>query len=314
VFRILSIDGGGIKGAFAAAFLSGLQQSLDHSIANYFDLICGTSTGGIIAIALGLGLAPDQILEFYKSNGAAIFPESQAWLSRARYYFFTKYDADPLFRALRLAYGDRVLGDSKSRLLIPSFSALTGRIYVYKTPHHERFQTDWRLPAVEVAMATAAAPTYFPPYVSPSFITHLDGGMWANNPTGYAVVEAVGVLNAHRGQIRVLSVGCTSAAQTFALKGAGKWGWRRKALEAAFCGQSFGSMGVAAVLIGHEGIQRVDPIVPEGYFSIDSTSRLSQLEALGREHARTELPRFRALFGGAPADVFKPLYGPLSEG
>lgn len=194
MFRILSIDGGGIKGAFPAAFLCALQEALSGSIADHFDLIAGTSTGGIIALGLGLGLSPFEILKFYTASGTAIFPASQKWSTRIRHYFTAKYSSDPLEEALKSAFRDRLLGHSRQRLVIPSFSALTGKIYVYKTPHDVRFESDWRKSAVEVAMATSAAPSYFPPYVTPNYIAHLDGGMWANNPTGNAVVEAIGIL------------------------------------------------------------------------------------------------------------------------
>lgn len=309
----MSIDGGGIKGAFPAAFLSSLQENLKHPIADYFDLIAGTSTGGILALGLGLGLSPSEILGFYRSFGPRIFPASQKWSTRAKHYYDTKYSNDPLRQALESTFGRKLLGESRQRLIIPSFSANTGKIYVYKTPHHTRFQSDWRQSAVEVALATSAAPTYFPPYITRSYIAHLDGGMWANNPTGNAVVEAVGILEQDRSQIRVLSLGCTCIAQSFAIKDGGMFGWRKKALDAAFSGQSFGSMGIAAVLIGHHNIQRVDPTVEKGRFSLDNSASINDLEGLARETAREELPKFQGLFDHGPAPTFTPLYGPLSE-
>lgn len=313
MFRILSIDGGGIKGVFPAAFLCALQDNIRYPIANYFDLIAGTSTGGIIALGLGLGFSPSEILNFYRSFGPSIFPGSQRWLTRGRHYYASKYSNDPLKKALESTFGNKLLGESRRRLLIPSFSARTGKIYVYKTPHDVRLESDWRESAVTVALATSAAPTYFPPYVNRSYIAHLDGGMWANNPTGNAVVEAVGILQQDRSQIRVLSVGCTCIAQSFALKDAGMFGWRKKALDAAFRGQSFGSMGIAAVLIGHPNIQRVDPVVEEDQFSLDDTRSINALEGLARETAREQLPRFRELFDQGLAPEFKPYYGPLSH-
>ncbi|HVC47289.1 MAG TPA: CBASS cGAMP-activated phospholipase [Terracidiphilus sp.] len=311
MFRVLSIDGGGIKGIFPAAFLCALQESLERPIAEYFDLIAGTSTGGIIALGLGLGLTPDEILNFYRSNGSKIFPGAQNWITRTQHYFFTKYRPDPLEIALKSAFGDRLLGHSRKRLVIPSFSARSGKIYVYKTPHHEHFESDWKRSAVEVGMATAAAPSYFPPYIGSAYIAHLDGGMWANNPTGNAVAEAIGVLGASPESIRVLSIGCTSVSQTFTLGTAGLWGWRRKALEAAFSGQSFGSMGIAALLVGHSRIRRIDPVVAAGRFSLDDVSSIDDLEGLAREYAREELPGFKVMFDRGPADRFLPFYGPL---
>ena len=312
MFRILSIDGGGIKGVFPAAFLRELGTRLAFPVTDYFDLIAGTSTGGIIALGLGLGLQPGEMLRLYKESGRAIFPSSQSWLTRAKHYFANKYSADPLRRALQSTFGEKLLGESRKRLIVPSFSALTGKAYVYKTPHHRRFESDWSKAAVDVAMATSAAPTYFPPFVTRDFIAHLDGGMWANNPTGLAVVEAIGVLAADPKDVRVLSLGCTCIPQSFDLKSAGLLGWREKALEASFSGQSFGSMGTAAILVGHKKTQRVDPIVQERRFSLDNPELVDELEGRATECAREELPKFRDLFDHGKVEPFIPLFGPLS--
>jgi len=73
VRKILSIDGGGIKGVFPASFLTTIEDSIGDRVSNYFDLIVGTSTGGIIALGLGLGLPAKDILSFYEEKGSAIF-------------------------------------------------------------------------------------------------------------------------------------------------------------------------------------------------------------------------------------------------
>jgi hypothetical protein len=88
--------------------------------------------------------------------------------------------------------------------------------------------------------------------------------------------------------------------------------WRKKALDASFNGQSFGSMGIAALLVGHQNIQRVDPTVEEGRFSLDDSGLIAELEGRARECAREELPRFRLMFDHGTAQRFKPLYGPLN--
>jgi patatin-like phospholipase/acyl hydrolase len=74
MFRILSLDGGGIKGAFPAAVLAKLEQDIGKAAVDYFDLIAGTSTGGIIALGLGLGKSTGEIVEFYRQHGPTIFP------------------------------------------------------------------------------------------------------------------------------------------------------------------------------------------------------------------------------------------------
>jgi len=73
-FRILALDGGGIKGAFTAAVLAAWEKDTNLQVQDHFDLITGTSTGGILAIGLGLGLSGEKMLDFYKERGPAIFP------------------------------------------------------------------------------------------------------------------------------------------------------------------------------------------------------------------------------------------------
>jgi patatin-like phospholipase/acyl hydrolase len=116
MLRILSIDGGGIKGAFPAALLAHLEESLKTPIVDYFDLIAGTSTGGIIALGLGLGLSPSEMLKFYEGQGSTIFPASQSLSTRAKHYITTKYSGDALQKCLTSAFGNRVLGESTKRL------------------------------------------------------------------------------------------------------------------------------------------------------------------------------------------------------
>src|SRR5258708_36874832 len=87
--RILSIDGGGIKGVFPAAFLANLEQSIRGPIADYFDLIVGTSTGGIIALGLGLGLGAREMLDLYRPHPDPIFP-NQTFPGRINQFFNPK--------------------------------------------------------------------------------------------------------------------------------------------------------------------------------------------------------------------------------
>ena len=104
--RILSIDGGGIKGVFPAAFLATLEEATGLRIADYFDLIVGTSTGGIIAIGLGLGFSGSDLLRFYEHYGPQIFPKRHfAFLRR---WFGEKYNVAPLRTALEEQFGGRL--------------------------------------------------------------------------------------------------------------------------------------------------------------------------------------------------------------
>jgi len=306
--RILSIDCGGIKGIVPAAFLAQLEEALGESITNYFDLVAGTSTGGIIALGLGMGLSAADILHFYEQLGPAVFAGSR--LGRGlRRIGFAKYDSLPLRRVLEAKFGERTLGESCVRLVIPSLNLETGEVHIYKTAHHSRFEVDYKERVVEVALATAAAPTYFPTHRSAKGIPFIDGGMWANNPTGLAVVEAIGVLNWPRDEIRVLSLGCVTEPLHIGLARSLPLGlgyWATKVTDVFMAAQSSSSLGTASVLIGHEQVMRISPSLGRGQFHLDSIKEIPSLRGLGASEARKALPQVRKLFCQTHVEPFVP--------
>ena len=104
-------------------------------------------------------------------------------------------------------FGNRKLGDCKKPLVITSYDLGDDDVYLFKTPHHERLKRDWRDPAWQVALATSAAPTYFPPCRLLDNIRHVDGGIWANNPTLVEIAEAVSMFGIPLDQISVMNLG-----------------------------------------------------------------------------------------------------------
>src|SRR5258708_2706294 len=310
--KILSIDGGGIKGVVPAAFLAQLEETLGESITHFFDLIVGTSTGCIIALGLGLGLSAADILHFYEHLGPTVFAGSR--LGRGlRRIGFAKYHAQPLRRALEATFGEKTLGESHTRLVIPSLNLETGEVHIYKTAHHPRFEVDYKESAVEVALATAAAPTYFPTHRSAKGIPFIDGGMWANNPTGLAVVEAIGVLDWPRDAIRVLSLGCVTEPLHVGLARSLPLGlgyWAMKVTDVFLTAQSFSSLGTAYVLIGHEHVVRISPSIGRVRFSLDSVKEIPSLRVLGASEARKALPRIREMFCQTRVEPFVPFKTP----
>ena len=308
--RILAIDGGGIKGMFPASFLASLETAITGRVVDYFDLIAGTSTGGIIALGLGLGFSAQEIVEFYKDLGPKVFPNDN-WLKKLSHYFNGKYDSEPLRDVLTEKFGERKLGESTKRLIIPSLSLDTGEPYIYKTSHCERFEYDYKVKAVDVGLATSAGPTYFPPHRLETGTTVVDGGIFANNPTGLAVVEAIGNLEWHREELHVLSLSCTSSPVTFKEASKAHWGqlrWATKIVDLFMESQSFVSMGTAAVLMGgHDRIVRICPSIQPGRFGMDTIHEMNTLQGLGGFAARQAIPQLkRMLFFTDPAEPFKP--------
>lgn len=317
--RILSIDGGGIMGTFPAAFLAALEDELERPIGNYFDLIAGTSTGGILAIGLAMGKTAKELLELYEKRGPSIFGQAgNPAMSRLcdfarllRHPFAPKHDADVLKEELKAVLGDQRLGDARTRLLVPAWDADHRGVYIFKTAHHERLTMDYKRTALDAAMATAAAPTFYKRYRTSDDIGLLDGGVWANNPIALAVVEAITLLNWPADSLRVLSLGCVN--EIYMLGEAPGWGQlARKATRLFMDGQSHGAHGMAKLLTGHgygrDAIYRICPNVPPGFFSLDNTRRIGRLKGLGASAARKERPNLAPIFFYSPADHFEPVY------
>lgn len=296
--KILSIDGGGIKGVFPASFLANIEETTGKRISEHFDLIVGTSTGGIIALGLGLGFSAKELLQFYEQLGPKVFVGNR-FARMLRSIGISKYDNAPLRKALEEKFVDKKLGESKNRLVIPSLNLENGEVHVYKTSHHERFQRDYKEKVVDVALATSAAPTYFPTHSSSSGVPLVDGGLWANNPTGLAVVEAIGVLEWPRSQIKVLSIGCTTEplnikqARRFSM---GKIYWGVKIADLFMSAQSSASLGTAQLLAGHTNVTRISPSVASGKFGLDVVKEIESLKGLGDSEARKALPSIEEFF------------------
>ena len=306
--RILSIDGGGIKGVFPASFLATLEESIGQPIATYFDLIVGTSTGGIIALGLGLGLSVKDVLSFYEEHGPSIFKGSRV-ARGLRQIGISKYNANPLREALRSVFGDRKLGESTKRLVVPSCNLETGDVHIWKTSHHPRLERDYKASVVEVALSTAAAPTYFPTHRSSAGIPLVDGGMWANNPVGVALVEATGILEWPRNSLRVLSLGCTTTALSTGVlrnRALGWLFWRMKVTDVLMAAQSSGALGMATHLVSdRDNLVRISPSVSQA-FTLDNVREIRSLKGLGDSEARKALPLLRPMFFTHPAEDFVP--------
>ena len=317
--RLLSIDGGGILGTFPAAFLAGLEQHVPKPIGSYFDLIAGTSTGGIIAVGLAMGLRASELLDLYEQRGLEIFGQGRGpfadsilrKLRLGRWLIMHKYDAGPLRTVLEEVLGNRRIGDAKTRLLVPAWNPVARSVYIYKTAHHPRLRNDYKCLAVDAAMATAAAPTYFPQHVMQDAAGLTDGGTWANNPTALAVVEAIAMLDWPRDSLHVLSLGCLDEAYSVR-KWVGIGTLGSKIVKLFMDGQSHGAMGVAKLLTGHEhereAIHRINHTVPLNAFKMDDARVIQDLKGLGHSFARDRYPVLKPVFFNAPADTFSPIY------
>ena len=200
-FKVLSIDGGGIKGLYSAKILSHFERDLrgrygdSARIVDYADMICGTSTGGLIALALAMRIPADTICDFYEKSGPKIFKNSRGIMAFFRQILFRgKFSDKPLRDALLDMFQSRTIGESQSLLCIPTYDFTQGTYEIFKFDHLEGgLSRHNKLPVVDVALATSAAPTFFPmaQIEKENNTQYVDGGVWANNPSLVGLTEAM---------------------------------------------------------------------------------------------------------------------------
>ena len=290
LFRILSIDGGGIRGVFPAAYLAELETRFlgGQSIARHFDMVAGTSTGGIIALALAHGMTAQEALCIYTERGTHIFPPRSGlgWLrQRVRWLSAPKHDQEKLKQELLRVFQDKVLDAATIRLVIPSFEGRHGEPFIYKTPHHPDYQKDRHQRFAHVALHTTAAPTYFEGVDNDGLIM-IDGGIWANNPVMNALVDALACYDVPRENIRILSLGTGESTFTIDEKartgGLKEWALMR-AFNAAARAQSKNAMGQAYLLAGKNNVVRIDVPESANAIAMDDVQRaLDELPAVAR--------------------------------
>jgi hypothetical protein len=191
-FKILSIDGGGIKGLYSSTILEVFEERYNCKIHECFDMLCGTSTGGLIALALSTGKSAKEISNMYIDHGDSIFPQNKNRFFK-QIFWGGKYSNKFLKNHLQSFFGDLTLNDSRNLLCIPSFNYTDSFPWIFKHDHPEGgLARDNIIKYVDVALATSAAPTFFPICeIGSKNKQFIDGGMWANNPSLIGVFEAL---------------------------------------------------------------------------------------------------------------------------
>lgn len=299
-FQILSLDGGGIRGLYTARLLAELERTCNHGIADLFDLIVGTSTGGILAIGLGLGVPVNEMVDLYRREGRQIFPRGLVpgwrWL---RNWLWVKYSPAHLESCLKRTFGEMRIGDSTKGLVVPFYDLGRCRPSMYKTPHHPTLMWDQELPAWQAAMGTTAAPTYLPASRHVHRSRHIDGGVWANNPAMVGVIEAHRFLGVPLNKIRLLSLGTTNAITGWSswLDRGGKLLWASSAPEVIMRGQTDSATAMAMHLLGRDRVLRVNPNVPPSWAALDEMNS-DEFESRAWAESRDAVPAFSELFLG----------------
>lgn len=255
-FKVLSIDGGGIKGLYSAQILMHFEEKFNCRISDYFDMLCGTSTGGLIALALSLKIPAVEICNFYDQQGPKIFKTFKNNIFPGKGFNYGtikqlamggKFTDTNLRTALVNIFGKKRIGESNNLLCIPSYNITEARPFVFKFDHIEGdLNRDNKALYVDVALATSAAPTYFPMaeidyYDKKQFI---DGGVWGNNPTLVGYLEALQYFvgkNKAFDKLKILSISSlslTGGKPTGIKRNRSFLDWRDELFETSFTGQS----------------------------------------------------------------------------
>jgi uncharacterized protein len=238
--RVLSIDGGGIRGLIPAIVLTEIERRSGRRIWELFDLIAGTSTGGILACAL---CAPDplpasEVVKLYEDEGPDIFSRSLFQRIRtADGLLDEKYDGAALDRALERFLQEKLLSQTKPDIIAPSYDTNEPGPYFFKTTD-ARASADDDFPLNVVARATAAAPTYFEP-VGTGKRALVDGGVFATNPAMCALAEVLNTVSPK--DVVLISLGTGERTHQRDFDEIKDWGlahWARPILDVVFDGVS----------------------------------------------------------------------------
>ena len=339
-FKILSLDGGGVRGVATAAFVASLERKLGHRLADHFDLIAGTSTGGIIAAALAMNKSGEEIEQFYHDWGHRIFLSTYSaqprrtlrlgyWLLRKllsepsladiepEWIASPKYQLKQLSSALHSVFGDTILNEACKRLVIPAVDLIKGQTVVFRTPHLPNMVRDRWFPVASIALATAAAPTYFQPSTIEQGSLYADGGLWANNPAIASYVEAIRIgRECNRAEdpkfstdeIAILSVG-TGALPYYVdprERPAGIAYWLPRLFDVIGSAQSQATHFQVGFLLRSGQYHRVDFRLPDKSFGLDCADKIPALSHRGRELAAEEYFIIKQRFLNEPAGPYVP--------
>lgn len=322
-YRVLTLDGGGMRGLYSANFLNTLAMRFDKKfsdgvvpdIGKAFNMICGTSTGAILACGLAAGIPIKDIIDLYNSTGTEIFPNPLPKHTIKQPLWYIKHTYKSSAKGQRLknklyeVFGDKTIGETYSErgiaLCIPCVDATNNKAVVFKSEHNKGKHRDNKCKLVDVCMASSAAPLYFPMYemANPENATevkrYIDGGLWANNPILLGLVEALGLVNEAGTSIltlgkpiQVLSVGTNDQPSGDAppIEGQNDWGiwhWIKdtRILNSMFSSQATGYTFMANFL--STTLKRIHLDVEVVRFQ-ESPKALTQYNKIGLDKADKE--------------------------
>lgn len=245
VFRILAIDGGGIRGIIPATILASIEERTGKPIAQLFDLIAGTSTGGILALGLTKSnsdgkpeFSAQDLCQLYQRDIPDIFMSPQSWWGNL---LRPKYKSFAFQRVLKNAFGEFRLKNALTDVLIPCYDIECRSPFVFKS-RLARLDSEFDFQMRDVALAASASPTLFHPVQFPrsknsTAICLVDGGVYANNPSMTALSEIKSMYPDENPKILIVSLGTGKTTRRLTDEFISLWGyvqWSRPMLELVF--------------------------------------------------------------------------------
>jgi predicted acylesterase/phospholipase RssA len=300
--RILAIDGGGIRGIIPALVLCEIEKRTGRRTAELFDLVAGTSTGGILACALTRpgALAAEELVGLYAEEGPRIF--SRPLLKRVlsvNGWVDERYDDDGLNAALVRYLGGAHLREATTAVMVTAYD-IAGRFAFFFRSERAKADPTYDFPLWEVARSTAAAPTYFEPWEATDLAgarTYplIDGGIYANNPAMCALAE----LGRERVDL-VGSLGTGSQIRPYSYAKARRWGqlaWARPLIDMVFDGLADTVDFEVAGLLAPGAYVRLQTALTIAKDDMDDASQrnLSDLREEGRKLVRERAAEIDAL-------------------
>ncbi len=237
-FRILCLDGGGIRGLYSAQMLKRMKKDCNIDFYNDFDLIVGTSTGSILAGSIVKQIDIDNVISLYENKGKDIF--KKRWLSQIG-LFASKYNPNPLKEQLQIIFENTTLGDIEKPLLINATDIGNSTQFVFKTTFNKQKDSNGNTKELvrdkgillsDAILASSSAPIFFPPHKVGNFLL-ADGGLWANSPVLVALAEAKKIFQTEPKDVVIVSIGTGVEENDYHINT--KWwgfltGWKREKL------------------------------------------------------------------------------------
>lgn len=296
-YRILALEGGGVRGLLSAIWLNRLEQKLGTPIKEHFDIVAGTSTGALIGCALSLGIKTEVIVNLYLNYSREIFPEGGARLASRLRRSLTdgisapRYDGVGLQNVLQRVFQNALFRDLQVKpTLVTSYDTLRREAVVFKNTK----PTFDNIPVWEICKASASAPVYFPAHimqVEGKEVPLIDGGVVANNPTACAIAEGVRMNEALPPDQRVslsnfvvASFGTGEVTRPISIKESQEWGaleWALPLINVLFDGSADAVNYISKYLLSDSNYFRFQTPLRRAFDDLDNADP-ANLDALVR--------------------------------